>query len=412
MPLKAELLAPAGTKQKAEYAFAYGADAVYLGVPSFSLRMRINSFTEKQVAEIISLAHRQQKKVYVTVNTYPFNKHLRAIEKHLRFLAKVKPDAIIFSDPGVLRLLKKYCPHIDWHLSTQANCLNYEAARFWQEQGVKRIILAREASLADIRSLHRHCPNLELEYFVHGAMCMSLSGRCLLSSYFLGRSANLGDCVQPCRWEYKITSLGKTKEDLIAREEGGKTYLLNANDLCLLEHLTALRRAGITSFKIEGRAKSLYYVSLVTKVYREALSCPARQREQILPDLKKELLSLPHRGYSLGFLYPEKPPRQLTDQASLSGKYEFVGVSEIGKDNQAFGRQGCWVKVHNAIYLGDKVEIFAPSWPLAEKKKVLIKEIFSETGEKLTSAHGGQNKIYFFPLPFSAPPYSLWRKKI
>lgn len=201
---KYELIAPAGSLEKAKYALKFGADSVYLGIPDFSLRVRINKFDEKGIKEIIDYAHGERKKVYITANIYAHNKHLKTLPKYLKKIRDWKADGIIISDPGVIRMAKKYCPKVPVHLSTQANCTNYEAARFWFDLGVKRIVLGREVTLEEIKEIHKKIPKLELEYFAHGAMCMSYSGRCLLSSFFVGRSANLGDCVQPCRWEYEV----------------------------------------------------------------------------------------------------------------------------------------------------------------------------------------------------------------
>ena len=278
---KPELLSPAGSLEKLKTAIAFGADAVYIGLPDFSLRARINLFTPGKIKQAINYAHKLDKKVYVTFNIFAHNRHLEKLNKSIEFIKQAKPDAVIISDPGILSVLRKKLPQQELHLSTQANCTNWQAAKFWHEQGIKRIILARELSLKEIEQIHKKVPKLELETFVHGAMCMSYSGRCLLSKWFVDRSANLGDCVQPCRWEYNLA---------IEQDQHG-SYILNSKDLCLLEHLDKLRKAGVKSFKIEGRTKSTYYIANTTKAYREAID-----KSRPTKEIKKDLNKLINRG--------------------------------------------------------------------------------------------------------------------
>jgi len=266
---KIELLAPAGSLEKLKYALHYGADAVYCGLPDVSMRARVNSFSEEDFQLATDYVHARGKKIFVTLNIYAHNYHLSKIKKHLKFLQKIDIDGVIISDLGVLQLVREYLPKIDIHLSTQANTTNWQAAKFWYDLGIKRVVLAREVTLADINEIHKKVPRLELEYFVHGAMCMSYSGRCILSKWMSGKSANLGDCSQPCRWAYKKNNLKDKKEDLLMtiediqgehqielEEDDHGTYFFNSKDLNLLPHLSELRNAGITSFKIEGRNKS------------------------------------------------------------------------------------------------------------------------------------------------------------
>jgi putative protease len=266
-----ELIAPAGNLEKMRTALAFGADAVYLGIPDFSLRVRINEFTVKQIKEAVLEAKSLKKKVYVTINIFAHNKHLEKLPVYLQILKEFKVDGLIISDPGIMALVKKSWPEARIHLSTQANCTNWSAVQFWYKQGVKRIVLGREVTLEEIKEIHKMCPKMELEYFVHGAMCMAYSGRCFLSKQFVGRSGNLGDCAQPCRWEYTLreTKVDGREMEIVQEEHG--TYLLNSKDLCLIKYLDKLVAAGITSFKIEGRAKSVYYQAVVVGAYRKAI---------------------------------------------------------------------------------------------------------------------------------------------
>ncbi|PIR93789.1 hypothetical protein COT97_04500, partial [Candidatus Falkowbacteria bacterium CG10_big_fil_rev_8_21_14_0_10_39_11] len=287
--IKPELLAPAGNLKKLKYALTFGADAVYCGLPNFSLRYRINNFNYKDLAEGVEFAHKLRKKIYVTINIFPHKNHLNILGEHIEKLKPIKPDALIVSDPGILSYIKTEWPEAEIHLSTQANCTNWRSAKFWYDQGVTRVILAREATLEDIQEIHKKVPEVELETFVHGAMCMAYSGRCILSKWFTDRSANLGDCSQPCRWKYNLKSEISNQETVIGNkkqivleesqrkgnyfpieEDENGTYIMNSKDLCLIKQLKELQEAGIVSFKIEGRAKSIYYLGNTLHAYREA----------------------------------------------------------------------------------------------------------------------------------------------
>ncbi|MFA6382800.1 MAG: U32 family peptidase [Parcubacteria group bacterium] len=402
---KTELLAPAGSPEKLKYAIQYEADAVYCGLPDFSMRRRINSFSEKTLAEAVKFAHARKKKIYVTVNTYPHNDQFTLIAKHLKFLAKIKPDAIIISDPGVLELAKKNAPGIPVHLSTQANAINWQAVKFWAAQGVERVILAREVTLAEIKEIHEKVPEVELECFVHGAMCMSYSGRCILSAWMTGRSANLGDCAQPCRWKYGRVTHNVERETLLMSIEDEKkkfeidleedkngTYFFNSQDMNLLEHLDKLKKAGIISFKIEGRNKSVYYVATVCRAYRKVLDAlakkvVAKKLKKIIEDQQKELGKLMHRGYTNGFLFGHDPKHDFK-KSHKKCDYEFVGevVESWGKT--------LTVQVHNAINLKDKIEVIDPN----KNTPIKIKKIFNQDKKEVKSAHGGHDQLYFFKI--------------
>jgi U32 family peptidase len=384
---KIELLAPAGNMLKMKTALAHGADAVYLGIPDFSLRVRINDFDLKGLEEAVRYAHAKRKRVYITVNIFAHNKHIEKLPSYLKQINRISPDALIVSDPGVLSLVKKYCPKIDIHLSTQANCTNYEAVKFWQKQGVSRIILGRETSLEEIRDINKKCPKMELEYFVHGAMCMSYSGRCFLSKEFIDRSANLGDCVQPCRWEYDvfIKTKSKNKEEeleLISDKHG--SYLLNSKDLCLIKSLPELLKAGVISFKIEGRAKSSYYLANIVGIYKKALTDLGS-----INFLHKELLKkITHRGYTSGFLLNKKGEQNIKNSHFIPD-WEFCGQvksSDITKSGEYYNNV-LRVKVHNTIREGDQIEIIMPKYDIIRTRVKKMLDFSSR--DVLAEAHGG-----------------------
>lgn len=406
-----ELLAPAGSLEKMKYAIHYGADAVYAGVPDFSMRYRINKFDEKSLKEGIEYAHKRGKKFYVTLNIYAHNHHLPKIEKHLKFLKKLNVDGVVVSDPGILNLVKKYLPKVDIHLSTQANATNWQAAKFWQEQGIKRIVLAREVTLSEIKEIKKRVPEIELEYFVHGAMCMSYSGRCILSKWMAGRSANLGDCAQPCRWSYKVKSEKLSSKSLSIEdirgeyeidleEDANGTYFFNSKDLNLLNYLDELQKAGVDSFKIEGRNKSVYYLATVVRAYRKVIDSLGSEASKLAG--QKDLNDLVHRGYTIGFLLGAEPEHNFVNSHENSS-YEFVGEI-LESDNEILK-----VKIHNALAKKDKIEI------IGKDKNVPVKiiKILNEDKKEVASAHGGHKKLYYLEIDKkSIKPLSLIRKKI
>lgn len=433
---KTELLAPAGSIEKLRYAIEYGADAVYAGMPSVSMRARVNSFSEESLAEAVKHVHAFGKKIYIAINIYAHNYHIPGIERHLKFLKKLDVDAIIISDPGVIMLVKKYLPDVDIHLSTQANTTNWMAAKFWHEAGVRRIILAREVTLEDIKMIHKKVPKLELEYFVHGAMCMSYSGRCILSKWMSGKSANEGGCTQPCRWAYAhnfkfpIFNLksnpkskfqdsnkdsgryiaGKVREiksgqEIELEEDSHGTYFFNSKDLNLIEHLKELKDAGVTSFKIEGRSKSVYYVVCVTRAYRKVLDAieSGKMRKEIKKIQKwaqNELEKLSNRGYTKGFLFGNEAGQNLSGQQS-NEQYQFVG--EVVQSN----KKELKVKIHNALRKGDALEI------ITGERNIPIKalKIYNKNKDEVESAHGGHDSLYYIETDKKdIKPLSLIRK--
>ncbi len=412
-----EILAPAGSFSKMQYALNYGANAVYAGVPDFSLRARINDFTLPTLKKGVTYTHKKKKKFYLTLNIYAHNRHLPLLEKHLYKIKKIPVDGIIISDPGILELVKKYLPQIEIHLSTQANATNWQAVRFWQKQGVKRIILAREVTLQEIKEIHQKVPEVELEYFVHGAMCMSYSGRCILSKWMTGRSANLGDCAQPCRWLYQqkketiktMSVEDQTKKfEIDLEEDQHGTYFFNSQDLNLLHYLSALKKAGISSFKIEGRNKSVYYLATVVKAYSKIARLLEKNTTRKNLDLallqeQTNLNSLIHRGYTTGFLLGNEPGHNFQNSHNTSS-YEFVG--EVL--HNTYRNHLTKIKVHNAIYLNDKIEIISPQ----NNYPVKIIKIYNEKRESVSSAHGGHKSIYYLELSKPLKKYDLIRKLI
>ncbi len=411
-------------------AFAHGADAVYLGIPDFSLRVRINDFGLKEVAAAIRYAHARKKKVYVTINIFASNEHLKRLPAYLKKLKAFGADALIISDPGIIALVKKNWPKAEIHLSTQANCTNLEAVRFWAKQGVKRIILGREVTLKEIKEIHRAAPKVELEYFVHGAMCMAYSGRCFLSKLFVDRSGNLGDCAQPCRWQYDVSRYSlKAKghsEELELVEERHGAYLLNSKDLCLIKYLKELAVAGITSFKIEGRAKSVYYQATVVGIYHRALALI--EKKIPAPKLKKELdqlfaelnTKLVHRGYTAGFLLGGKADQNISDSHQACA-WEFCGqvLEEIPlaiRQNLAKLRLAnpLVFQAHNTIRINEEIEIIRPGYDIIRLVPKTLRD--AKTGAEIMEAHGGGGgQVVILDLPEKAgsvPSFSVIRRLI
>lgn len=398
--------------EKLKYAIHYGADAVYAGVPDFSLRARINNFTKETLKEAVEYVHKHKKKIYITLNIYAHNRHLAEVEKHLKFLKPLDIDGVIVSDPGIIKLVKKHLPKVEIHLSTQANATNWQAVKFWQEQGVKRVILAREVSLEEIKEIKRRVPKMELEYFVHGAMCMSYSGRCILSKWMTGRSANLGDCTQPCRWKYQKservceTSIidDKKRFRIDMEEDQHGTYFLNSYDMNMLAYVDKLIEAGVDSLKIEGRAKSIYYLAVVVKTYKKvinSLSNPVAKLGKVIKEQQKELNNLVHRGYWTGFLLGDQPPHNIHSD-NFKSNYKFVGEVDGAREKMNI------VYIHNEIFIKDKLEAITP-------KKIFpikIKKIYNHNMEQVKEAHGGHKKRYFFEFDKILPKRALIRVKL
>lgn len=402
-----ELLVPAGDPEKLCYALDFGADAVYMGLPAFSMRSRVNEFDEKSFLEGVKLIREAGKKFYITVNIFPRNNKIEPFKKHLKYLRdKVKPDALIFADPGILELVKEVYPEAVLHLSVQANALNYKAVEFWQKQGVRRVILPRELMLSEIVEIHKKVPDMELETFVHGAICVAYSGRCLLSAYMTGRDANQGICAQSCRWKYKVHGgseffLEEEKrpgEYMPIEEDQHGTYIMNSRDNCQIEYLRELVDAGICSFKVEGRNKTEYYLATVTRAYRKAIDDMMAGRK-FDAELLDELGKVSNRGYIPGFLkgFPGNDNVKFEANSSDSA-YKFLGiVREVSSRGEVDLYR---VEVRNRFEVGDEVEVIMPwiggrSDRVGEKKAfVKVKEILNLQGKSVLVAHGGDKDVY------------------
>ena len=326
--IRPELLIPAGNLEKLRTALLYGANAVYVGIPGLSLRAASAEMSMSDLILGIREAHGLNAKVYAALNTFARNHDLNAVRKIIPRLIDAGVDALIVSDPGLIRLIRSIEPRIPLHLSTQANTTNIEAVRFWRDQGITRIILARELTLKEAGEISASVPEMELEIFVHGAMCMAYSGRCYLSALRNRRSANAGDCTQPCRWEYVLHESTRPDEPFILEEDERFSYLLSSKDLCLIEHLPDVAKAGITSVKIEGRMKSSYYVAVVTRIYRQAIDALMNQGKpyQCKPEWLAELQKVSHRGYTTGFAYTEEKINQTSPDVKNIQTHEPAGL--------------------------------------------------------------------------------------
>lgn len=377
---KPELLAPAGNLEKLKTAINFGADAVYLGGNKFNLRASADNFTLEELKEGLEFAHSRGKKVHVTVNIIPHNEDLIGMDEYLRQLYDIGVDAVLIADPGVLSIAREVAPDLEIHLSTQASLLNYKAALFWHKIGVKRVVAAREMSLYDLKLLRKELPETcEVESFVHGAMCMAYSGKCLLSNYLTGRDSNRGLCAQPCRYKCQLFEERKPGEYVEITDEGG-AYLTNSKDLCMIEHIPELIEAGINSFKIEGRMKSSYYVASVVKAYREAIDKYFEDPENYKFDPKwMENLTRPsHRPFTTGFYFDEDM-RQIYESSSYVRNYDIVGVvKDYDKETHI-----ATIEHRNKVWNGDTVEVLAVK---GENKIIKLKDMRKGNGELIESA--------------------------
>lgn len=406
--IKPEILSPAGDMEKFDFALAYGADAVYLGGESFGLRAKSTNFTLPEIKESVKKAEAVGAKVYVTVNIFAHQEDINQLPEYLEALAAIKPHGLIISDLGVFALARKYAPDIPIHISTQANSTNSAAVNQWHNLGASRVVLARELSLDEIRDVARHT-DCDLEVFAHGAMCMSYSGRCLLSNYLTGRDSNRGACTHPCRWSYSLVESSRPGEYLPVEEDGRGSYIMNSKDLNLLRYLPALTDAGVRSLKIEGRVKSCYYVSVVTKVYREAIDTVFFERERFkerLPGWEEELATVSHRQYTAGFL--EGRPKAEGHRYESSGyirNYDFIGIVK-GYDSKG---KNLIIEQRNNFKRGDRIEFLTPAAG-SESIPMVLGDFYDEAGDLLTAAAHPQMTIYL-PYGRSLPEYTILRRK-
>lgn len=385
---KPEVLAPANSLEVLKTAVEYGADAVYIGGEMYGLRAKAKNFSAEDMKKGIAYAHERGKKVYVTANITAHNRDLEGVRAYFHELKEIRPDALIISDPGVFTIAKEVCPEIDIHISTQSNNVNYMTFRFWKEQGATRVVTARELSLEEIGNIRKNIPDdFEIETFVHGAMCISYSGRCLLSHYFTGRDANLGACTHPCRWKYYIMEEKRPGEFLPVEENERGTYIFNSKDLCMIEHIPELVNAGIDSFKIEGRMKTALYVAVVSRTYRQAIDDyfedPQKYIDNI-PYYKKEIAKCTYRQFTTGFFFgPTTHDSQIYDNNTYVKGYEYLGtIHESLEDGRGVFEQ------KNKFSVGDEVEIMKPTG------ENIVTKVFSmqdEKGENVDSCpHPGQ----------------------
>ncbi len=384
-----EVLAPAGDYERFDAAVNYGADAVYLGRKQFGMRSSPMNFDFEQLCSAVNTAHKKGIKVYLTCNTLPRNSEIPHFEQFVREACDAGVDALIGADIGVLSLIKKYAPDMEIHISTQTGIVNYVTARELYNMGAKRIVLARELSLDEIAEIRaKTAPELEIEAFVHGAMCVSFSGRCLLSQYLVNRDANRGECAQPCRWGYHLMEEKRPGEYFPIFEDEKGTFILNAKDLCMIEHIDKLAEAGVTSLKIEGRAKSAYYVAVVTNAYRMAVDEYYRNPDKfMLPDwIRDEVYKVSHRKYSNGFFFGAPEQGQYYENSGYIRNYDVVAVVEECRDGTVYCTQ------RNKFFAGDELEILSPG-----VKPVTLSpdKLYDENGEEIETANHAMMKFSF-----------------
>lgn len=395
-----ELLSPAGEYESLEAAVDYGCDAVYLGGQGFGMRANPKNFELEELARAVQYAHQRNVKVYLTCNTVPTNDEIDAYPRFIHEAAETGIDAAIIADLGVLSLTKKHAPELEIHMSTQVGIMNYETANELYRLGAKRVVLAREASLEDLRKIRKNTPSeLELEVFVHGAMCVSFSGRCLLSKYLTQRDANRGECAQPCRWKYYLTEETRAGEQYEITEDERGTYILNSRDLCMIEHLPELIEAGADSLKIEGRAKSAYYTAIVTNAYRCALD-HALRGEPAPEWTRAEVEKVSHRPYCTGFFFRHDDAEQYYESSRYFRNYDFVGVVDECSTGKVTMIQ------RNHFTLDDELELLCPGH---DPIPFTPKEMYNEKGERVTVANHAMERLTF-PYEAVFPKNSILRK--
>ena len=397
---KIELLAPAGDMERLQMALAYGADAVYLAGTMFGMRSFAGNFSPEELKTAVALCHSRGVRVHVTCNTMPRNEEAARLPEWLEYLESLGVDAVILADVGVFALAGRYAPHVERHISTQASVANYQCARAWHDLGAKRVILARELSLDEIREIRAKTPpELELEAFAHGAMCVSYSGRCLLSNYMTGRDSNRGECAQPCRYQYALMEEKRPGEYFPVFEEGGETYILNSRDMCMIDHVAELMEAGLNSLKLEGRAKSAYYAAIVTGAYRHAIDAAAAG-QPLDPVWRDEVEHISHRPYSTGFYFGQ--PGQYTGDARYLRGWQIVA-----KVLSCDGEGNALLTLNNKFRAGEDLELVGPGLcPIPFRAEGM------RDGDGLPLDEVRRPQMTFqMRLPRVAPPLSLLRRQ-
>ena len=397
---KPELLAPAGDMERLEMAVAYGADAVYLAGNTFGMRSFAGNFSPRELKEAVALCRAHGVRVHIACNTMPRNGEAARLPEWLEYLEELGVDAVILADVGVLALAKRHAPHVQCHISTQASIVNYQSARAWHGLGASRVILARELSLEEIREIRAKTPpDLEIEVFAHGAMCVSYSGRCLLSNYMTGRDSNRGACAQPCRYQYALMEEKRPGEYFPVYEENGETYIMNSRDMCMIDHVADLMDAGVDSLKLEGRAKSAYYAAIVTGAYRHAIDAAAAG-VPLDPVWRDEVEHISHRHYSTGFYYGQ--PGQYTEDARYIREWQVLAVVErCGKDGTAE------LTLRNKFAVGDTLELVGPG---VRPQALTVEALWDAGGEPLKEVRHPQ-MAFRMKLPQQVPPLSMLRRK-
>jgi putative protease len=430
---KLELLLPAGNLEKMKYAIAYGADAVYAGIPMFSLRARENQFTWDDLATAVEYCHTRGKKIYFTANIYAHNVKIKPFMAAFAKMHALKPDAYIMSDPGLIDLVRTQYPDAEIHLSVQANNTNWAQVKFWQKIGIKRIILSRELSLREVREIHENCPDMEIEFFVHGAICMAYSGRCLLSNYLSNRDPNQGTCAHSCRWQYKVFKEDVTDAELhdstgrpdsytpisgqffleeadrpgeflpIDEDEYG-TYIMNSRDICLIDYLQELADAGVCSFKVEGRSKTVNYLAGVGRAYRPALDAVERGESYDAVALSREIFAISNRGYTPGFLVgnPEAKGIYFEKNAELKEE-DFIGIVRGYNPETRLAT----VEVKNRFDIGETARVISPETSF----EFVIEKIIGPDGSEKEAAHGGSFDVQIL-LPNPPGDHAILRKPL
>lgn len=402
-----ELLIPASSLEVLKIAVIYGADAVYIGGEAFGLRAKAKNFSMEEIREGIAFAHAHDVKVYITANILAHNGDLDGVREYFAELREIKPDALIISDPGVYMIAKEVCPEIERHISTQANNTNYGTYRFWYEQGAKRVVSARELSLAEIKETRANIPDdLEIETFIHGAMCISYSGRCLLSNYFTGRDANQGACTHPCRWKYAVVEEKRPGEYLPVYENERGTYIFNSKDLCMIEHIPELMESGIDSFKIEGRMKTALYVATVARTYRRAIDdykqSPELYREH-MAWYQEQISNCTYRQFTTGFFFGKPSDEaQIYDNNTYVKEYTYLGI--VGEQNE----EGLYrVEQRNKFSVGESIEVMKPD---GANITVTVQRIVDEEGNDMESAPHPKQVLYI-DLGQPLAMYDILRRK-
>ena len=388
---KPELLIPASSLEVLKVAINYGADAVYIGGEMFGLRAKAKNFSKEDMIEGVKYAHQFGKKVYITANITAHNRDLEGVAEYFEEMKEIKPDALIISDPGVFDIAREVIPDMELHISTQANNVNYRTYLFWKRMGAARVVSARELSLNEIAEIRKNIPDdLEIETFIHGAMCMSYSGRCLLSNYFTGRDANLGACTHPCRWKYHIVEETRPGEYMPIFENDRGTYIFNSKDLCMIEHIPEIIEAGIDSLKVEGRMKTALYVAAVARTYRKAIDDYFISEETYrknIPYYKAEIAKCTYRQFTTGFFFgPTSSETQIYDSNTYVKEYTYLGIIQGKNEAGMYG-----LEQRNKFSVGDTIEIMKPN---GENIMATVKRITDEEGTEMDSCPHPKQQIY------------------